>query len=123
MEQKFKCYIVTIKGHDHRHYTKSELDDKLNNLIKRMKAAEWSSLRAYESDSLQRMHVHTYCTTTRTPYYKKFQELGWSINFTEFPPEDMKKVHSYLNKQDQRKNRVEQRFIENEVENWTYAFT
>lgn len=118
-----KCYIVTIKGHELRHYEKTELDTRLDNLVKKMKSVEWSSMRAYEEDSMQRMHVHTYCITTRTPYYKRYQEQGWSIHFKQFPLEDVKNVRNYFRKVDQDKKVVEQRFLENEVSNWSYAFT
>lgn len=79
---KVTQYLVTIKLHKMDHTTKAELDAELDELKTRVKNADWSTICAYETDTLHRMHLHTYCIITgKTPYFKKLQKPGMSINF------------------------------------------
>lgn len=119
--KKEHFYLVTIKGHAKRHYSRQELDSMWANLRKKMKSADWSDLRAYEEDSQGRMHIHCYCRTPRALFYPKYQIPGWSHNFTPFPPEDIDRVYAYLNKHKQYPCFLEQQFIENQARN-EYCF-
>lgn len=114
-------YLVTFKGHEYRHYSMEELDYMWTSLRKKLPGADWSDLRAYEEDSRKRMHLHVYMRVGRKPFFPKYQVPGWSVNFTEFPLEDIDKIRSYLNKHNQCIDEVRQLFINN-YSYYNYAF-
>lgn len=109
-------YLVTIKGHEYRHYPQDELDMKWQQLRKKLGKAEWSDCRAYEVDSRFRMHLHVYCKVYKKPFFQRFQCEGWSIHFQEFPPEDINRVYDYFQKWNQQKYAVRQRFDVNAIQ-------
>lgn len=113
MAKKMLYYLITIKGHAYRHYTKDELDREWELVRKRMTGAEWSDCRAYESDSRGRMHLHVYCKVGRKPFFPRFQKVGWSVHFQEFPVEDIDRVYDYLNKHKQTPNLLDETFLVN----------
>lgn len=106
-------YLVTIKGHDVRHYSKEELDERWEVLRTQLKKAEWSDVRAYEVDTVGRMHLHCYCQVGRKPFFPKFQKPGWSIHFQPFPPEDLNHIYDYITVYKNDPCSVEARFVEN----------
>lgn len=126
---KVTQYLVTIKLHKMDHTTKEELDAELAELKTRVKNADWSNICAYETDTLHRMHLHTYCIITgKAPYFKKLQKPGMSIDFRTNRQSSGKKILKYIHKFDQSPAAVHNRFVINE-HYWTvinvkkYAFT
>lgn len=122
MNKKPKYYLVTIKGHDYRYYSREELEQRWADLRKKIPSTEWSDLRAFEVDSRKRMHLHVYCKAQRAPFFPKLQIPGWSHHFQEFPPEDINNVYDYLNKHKQSPHEIQERFNINQAEN-EYCFT
>jgi len=115
MLPKVTQYMVTIKLHKLDYVSKEELDTQLNKLVKRMKNTDWSSIVAYETDSLHRMHLHTSCSITgRPPYFKLLQQPGMSINFATRNQASGKKIIKYILKFDQSPQAIINRFMINE---------
>lgn len=112
---KSKHYIVTIKCNALKHTTKEELDQKYTNLVKKVPRAEWSDSVCYEVDKYNRTHIHTVVTIRgRIPLFKLYQVYGWSIDFTDFPMEDLTYVLSYIHKRSQSPYFIENLFYENQ---------
>lgn len=117
-----KNFLVTIKGHSKRHYSKLELDIEWTYLRAMTDGLEWTEFAAYEEDKIGRMHLHTTCKGKKAPYFKKLQKPGWSLHFKEYPTEDYKRVQKYLIKHNQSPNGIQQLFFENEIKWAGYMF-
>lgn len=107
-------YLVTIKFHRMDHVTKEELDQELNKVVKRLPKADWSSVIAYEADSLHRMHLHTAVMCRRKPYFKKYQTPGVQIHFSSKKDSSFEAIYAYLCKQPQDGQSIINRFVANE---------
>lgn len=91
-------YLLTIKNNSFKYTSRKEISEVLRETIQKSKKMGYSSFRCFELDTLDRWHMHTYCTSSKPIYKKKFLKEGWSIHFQPFPQSDMKKIFTYINK-------------------------
>lgn len=112
-QPKVSVYLYTCKFHKMSHTTKKELDDDLADIAKQVKKAEWSSIIAYETDSIHRMHLHTVLYITgRPPIFKSLQIPGRQRYFKKIS--NAYNGYIYISKQRQDEWSVSQRFDNNE---------
>jgi len=96
---KKQHYIVTIKCNIIKHTTKAELDFVYRRLVRTLPRAEWSDCLTYEVDTAYRTHIHTVvCITGSEPFFKKFQQRFWNIDFKPFPAAHVPNVIDYIRK-------------------------
>lgn len=108
-------YLVTIKCNSLCSVTRNEIDVVYRHLVSKLPNAEWTDYVSYEVDSLNRMHIHTYCMVRgKEPYFKKYQKKNWTIDFQPFPPECQRTVLSYIRKHSQSEAAITNRFAENQ---------
>jgi len=92
-------YIVTIKCNTICHTTKDQLDFVYARIVRTLPRAEWSDCLMYEVDKAYRTHIHTVvCITGAEPFFKKYQQKNWNIDFKPFPADHMPGVISYIRK-------------------------
>ena len=114
-------YLVTIKCHAKFAISKYDLDQVLQETIKKVNAsklkADWSSIVGYEEDSIGRMHVHTFLVTEKQLFMSKYQKPGWSIHFQARKDGHVmtsQRALTYITKQDQCPAAIQQRFDANQ---------
>lgn len=110
-------YLLTIKCHARVHVPKAYLDELLLQTRRKINSsklkADWSSLVAYEEDSIGRMHIHTFFITQKPIFMEKYQIPGWSVHFQSRKDGkllDGKSALSYMSKLPQGIHAVNQRF-------------
>ncbi len=119
---KGKYYLVTIRMNKVFYLSKEELDVKLQDVIKHLfkYGTEWSSYIGYELDKRNVLHLHTYMSCTRAPWYKSND--GWNIQFKAFPVEDIANIIGYISKLDQNPYAIQQRETISQIYNNPYCF-
>lgn len=103
-------YAVTIVYNVKRFVSVTELYLKLNDLkVKLSKyGTEWSDNIAIElKDTTNVLHLHTYCTCTRSPWVKP--ETGWNIQLKKIKPDTEQFWIKYINKYDPHPCAIQQR--------------
>lgn len=94
---KVTIYLVTIKCNAMRYTDQSELLNMLETIKEKMHNVEWSPYKAYEVDSLNRMHLHTICKITgRAPLFKRLAKEGWHIHFNCKRNENTHRLREYI---------------------------
>lgn len=103
-------YLLTIKCLSVDKYTsRKDIEEVYQSIVKRLKHAEWLTKSSFELDKQHlRWHMHTIVQTTKTPWFKRYQKKGWTIDFTLFPEAALKTVVSYINKDDQNRYYLEE---------------
>lgn len=100
-------YMVTIKCNHSRFVSVEELDTAYKEVLSKLKYYELSDFKAYELDSLYKLHMHFLVTVyNKAPYYKRFTKQGWTVHFQEYPESDSEGVHRYLEKVSQKTENI-----------------
>lgn len=118
----FYYYICTIKRNALEHTKRLWLDVQLQRVIKALDNVEWSDDVALELDSKDRLHLHAWCRSKYSIYYKRLQRKGWHLHFRQFPIEDLQHVKNYFNKTNQNKYELEQREVESYIYHMSSPF-
>ncbi len=110
-----KYYLVTIRMNKIFYLSKEDLDIKYRHLVKSLSkyGTEWSDHLGYELDKRNVLHLHTYMSCTRAPWYKSND--GWNIQFKAFPVEDVSNIIGYINKLGQTPYAIQQRECESYI--------
>lgn len=103
-------YAVTIVYNRKQFITSAKLFNKLQKLKDSMSkyGTEWSNYVAIEiKDTTNVLHLHTYCTCTRSPWVK--HNSPWNIQLKPITPGTEQYWIKYLNKHDACQYAIEQR--------------
>ncbi len=109
---KVMYYFVTLKCNKIGYTSIEQLYNKLRETMNKTNNMEWSDHVVYELDSLKRLHLHTYVSCTKKPYFKKLQIKGWTVHFSQCGETDVPKVIRYMCKHKQNKDSLFQMEIE-----------
>lgn len=98
-----KWYLVTLRVVQTRYYSREEINEVLETIVKSLKGYSWSNIYGYELDSKDRWHVHTICQGPRKPFLKRFNKNGVHPHFEEIEDweGDKHRVIAYVGKDDQ----------------------
>ncbi len=113
-------YMVTIKNLNIKFTSLSDLNNVYRQVVNKTKAVEWSDYVAYELDSLNRLHIHTYCTSKYKLYQNRLKVPSYTVNLMAFPPKDIDRVISYIRKGGAKGPSLPQQL---EVESYYYNLT
>ncbi len=119
---KGKYYLVTIRMNKILYLSKEELDYKYRHVVGSLSkyGTEWSDQIGYELDKRNVLHLHTYMSCTKAPWYKSND--GWNIQFKAFPVEDIYNIIGYITKCGMHPALIQQRETISQIYNSNYCF-
>lgn len=110
--RRSRLYIVTIRNNRNQFISVRDLNSKYQHVMSKLTKynTEWSDNIGYELTKGNVLHLHTYMSCEKAPWYKS--DDGWNIQFKVFPFEDVDNVIRYIHKDGQSKPEIEQREVE-----------
>lgn len=121
--RRSRLYIVTIRQNRKQFISLVDLNAKYQIIKDKLSKydCDWSDNIGYELTKGGVLHMHTYVSCGRSPWYKS--DNGWNIQFRAFPVEDVVNVIKYIQKWDQNVNAIEQREMESAIYNGVIDFS
>lgn len=115
--RRSRFYLVTIRQNRKRFISIDDLNIKYQHIIGKLAkyGCEWSDNIGYELTKGKVLHMHTYVSCQKAPWYKS--DDGWNIQLKEFPVSDVGNIIGYIKKWDQSKCAREQREVESFIYN------
>lgn len=107
--------LLTLRENARQFISIQELNDKLSEVKKSLTKyeCEWSDNVGYELTKENVLHLHTYCTSKRAPWYKSTGT--WNIQLKSFPVTDIWEVINYIQKDGTHPALVQQREAESRI--------
>lgn len=94
----YHYYLVTIKNLNFKFTHFDELDSILNKARYSQPKTDWSATHFYELDSARRLHIHTWMKSRNKQYMNRYKVPNYTVNFKEFPSNDLPTVLNYISK-------------------------